>query len=285
MRIGIVNLMPDTVAYHEELAGALDCVAQRVQLSWLQLRTRPLPADVAAFVAQRYTTIKDVAAELDGLIITGAPLELVDFDEVGYWDELRAMIGAAIAGNVHTFGICWGALAIGRVLGLRKTVIEKKVSGVFATANAACELSPFVRFPETLTLPFSIRAHFDTGDVNEQLGTGRLCAVATLDSLPHAFIHTADNRHFMCLGHPEYGPNRLLNEWHRDRKKDPETKPPCGVDLTNPQAVWRGLANSIFELWVDRIAAKIAARSRAAAIAGMQRADRPRPQFTEQALQ
>lgn len=265
LRVGVINLMPDTVAYHEEFSRALQCVAHRVELCWLRLATRSYAPEALSFVEERYRLFADAMAErpLDGLIVTGAPLELVEFTEVSYWGELSGIVNRAVREKMHTFGICWGALAVGNVLGLRKTVLPAKVSGVYPALNVAGEGSPLSSLPRELELPFSIQAHFHADDVLRQRHEGKLILAATIEAIAHPFVHTADGRHFMCLGHPEYGPNRLVAEFHRDIKKNPATPPPFRVDLGSPQEQWRAAANGLFVAWVDQIAGRALGLGRA----------------------
>ncbi|WP_340679276.1 homoserine O-succinyltransferase [Paraglaciecola sp.] len=255
LNIGIVNLMPNTSVYHQEIEEALLPESSRINLHWIKLLNKSYSGKDSILLHRFYDTYQNVkeSCELDALIITGAPVELLEFKSVVYWQELKEIINSAIDEQLHTFGICWGALAIGNVLGLQKELLDKKIFGVLEAKTMSLLRDEGHGKHQSLDIPFSIQACFCQQDVEYQLRQGKLLLLACSESCPFPLLQTADQKHLMCLGHPEYGPSRLVNEWHRDKQKEPSIEPPVGVDITNQTAYWKDSSAHIFNYWLSSI--------------------------------
>lgn len=243
--------MPDTREYQQELLDILASKNDCIELHWIMLESKVYSEEYRDFIGKNYRSFHQLLEEieLDAIIVTGAPVELFEFNEINYWEELRHIIDVAIKENMFTFGICWGALAIGKVLGMEKISLDKKVFGVLQTDNVAASRSRFHQLPEKFTIPFSTRAYFAPESVAKHIAKGYIHTLAAHKDIPHAILQTTDKRHLLCLGHPEYGAHRLINEWHRDNKKQLQILPPSGLDLSAPSAHWHTFSSQLFNYW------------------------------------
>jgi homoserine O-succinyltransferase len=264
INIGIINIMPKTATYHDELLTALRQVATQAEFYWIRLQSKSYADEDLLFMNGRYQGYAELTAEinLDALIVTGAPVELLDFAAVNYWPELKHILQQAMSSNICTLGICWGALAIGQLLDLGKVELAQKVFGVFQVQSpiAAGTESQTLHRPQMM--PFSIQATFCPEDLAQQLASAKVKCLGLHPDLGGALLCSSDHRHVMCLGHPEYGPYRLLDEWRRDVARMPNLQPPSGLDIDAPEATWRDEADQMFRAWfavVQRLSVQPAA--------------------------
>ena len=255
IQIGIINIMPNSVGYHQELIKALSCVSDETNLHWIRLDSKTYDSEAEPFLCDHYRNFEAVAndTQLDALIVTGAPVETLAFDEVYYWEELHSIINTAISKDLFTLGICWGALAIGKVLGLTKMNLEDKVFGVFGHQNQVAQPHPFGELPAELTIPLSIQARFIGEQTDQQVAQGKFDTLASNPAIGHSLLQSSDKQHLLCIGHPEYGATRLIDEWKRDKQKQPKLAPPHGLDINNPEAFWRSSSDLLFKFWIDQV--------------------------------
>ncbi|MEM9482200.1 MAG: homoserine O-succinyltransferase [Cyanobacteria bacterium P01_F01_bin.116] len=255
LNIAIINLMPDLADYHQELEAYFKPFTDDVELHWLKLQTKQYATEFCHLLDTTYRdyhSLDNALPTIDGLIITGAPVELLDFEQVAYWDELNLIIRQQMANDGSLLGICWGALAVGKLLGVEKRTLSEKLSGVY-TLNHVAEQTKFQSFPPTLFMPISTRACFVDQQIKELIKRHKLKSIMQTSDNLNVVVQTTDDKHLLCLGHPEYGPMRLTNEWHRDRKKNPNTKPPIGIDPEVPDDFWRAHSKLLLNLWVENI--------------------------------
>lgn len=266
LHIAIINIMPDVEKYHGELLDALSCVADKIEVHWIRLENKSYASDSQNFLAEHYQTFHHIKNNtiLNAIIISGAPVELLDFDKIIYWQELSHIILTAFNENIFTLGLCWGALAIGQALNIEKVSCHEKVFGVFEVNNIADNDSGFRQLPQTLSVPFSIRAQFCPIDVSKHVFNGHVNVIASVKEMPHAILQTPDLRHLMCLGHPEYGAHRLIDEWNRDNNKQLQVAYPIGLDISFPEAHWRSDSFELFNYWVGLIGTSLVADRRTA---------------------
>ena len=255
IQVGIINIMPNSVGYHQELIKALSCVADDTDLHWIRLDSKTYDNEAEPFLAEHYRNFDAVSSDiqLDALIVTGAPVETLAFNEVYYWEELHGIINTAISENLFTLGICWGALAIGNVLGLTKMNLEDKVFGVFGHQNQVAQPHPFGELPAELTIPLSIQARFIAEQTDQQVAQGKFATLASNPAIGHSLLQSSDKQHLLCIGHPEYGATRLIDEWKRDKQKQPDLAPPHGLDINNPEAFWRSSSDLLLQFWIDQV--------------------------------
>lgn len=254
LRVGVINLMPRLETYEPLLAAAL--APHGVATVWIRLASHAYRSSDPRHLAERYRTWSDALAEgpLDAVLLTGAPVELLDFSAVRYWDELRAVLGDARAQGAHTLGVCWGAMALAALEGIAKISLSRKVFGAFEHPLTA----PGSRWLPTLGGRYrcaqSRHAGLDPAAVTRAEREGRVVTLAADEAAGPTLLATADGRVVMHLGHPEYEPERIAFEWARDRAAGRADVPsPTGFDAEgrSPAVPWRDHSAAFFQRWID----------------------------------
>ena len=146
IRIGILNIMPQAETYEFNLLYPLGRSILQVEPVWIRLKTHNYYSTENPHLENLYVFFEEAVAEkkLDGLILTGAPVEDIPFHEVIFWDEVCEIIDYAKMNITSTLGICWGGLAFAKFMGVEKEVYRKKIFGVLETKN----LTPIIRLQE-----------------------------------------------------------------------------------------------------------------------------------------
>ena len=202
-----------------------------------------------------YKTFDEVRdRRYDGMIITGAPVELHEFEDVDYWDELCRIMKWSTT-NVHsTLHICWGAQAgIFYHYGIQKHELPKKLSGVF-NHDVLKPSSPLVRgFDDKFWAPHSRHTTVDAADIEAD---PRLEIVAQSDEAGVYIAKSIDSRHFFVFGHPEYDTDTLRNEYNRDVNNGLDVPVPAHYfpndDPTQePVSTWRAHAQLLYTNWLN----------------------------------
>ncbi len=234
LRVGIINLMPSAEAYEPMLLEPLGAGGSWVQPVWIRLASHGYHSSDAAHLARYYRPFAEVGP-LDGLILTGAPVEELPFEEVRYFAELRGLLERA---ELPTLGLCWGGMALAYLLGIGKVVYPRKLFGVYALDR----YGPCAQ---------SRHAGLDPVQLATAQAHGQL-RVLSGDTI----LESREHRYLMHLGHPEYTPARLRFEYLRDRAAGREdVEPPHGV---GSDAAFSPLPHgyAFFAYWLAQIAAK-----------------------------
>ena len=253
LRIGILNVMPKAESYEFALLHPLGKSILQIDPVWIRLKTHSYHSSDPEHLKNHYVDFDEAIARrpLDGLILTGAPVEEIPFEEVTYWDEIRRILEFARREIPSTLGICWGGLALARQLGIEKTVYPRKLFGVFETRNLDprhrvtgemddlfwCPQSRFSGIPDDVLV-----RHRDRGAVN---------LLAYAEEAGYTIFESADHRFLMHLGHPEYDARRLVAEYLRDLQAGkPGVEPPKNLSLDNPVNRWKGQGAEFFSQWI-----------------------------------
>lgn len=255
VNVGVINLMPDLQRYHIELLDAFREFSNLINFYWIRLESKNYNIDYQEYVNSTYKTFPDLLSniDLDAIIITGAPLEQIEFHDVEYWDELQSIIAFMIRHDRCCLGLCWGGLALAKVMGIGKVRLNKKIFGVYSLINSAPIASRFSKLNAEVNMPFSIQAKLDEADVLTQVETKEMHVIAGNSNMPHSLLQSSDQRHTICLGHPEYTCERLIKEWHRDLSIGKSQNQPFNVDMINPNDYWRRDSNLLFGLWLEKL--------------------------------
>ena len=133
LRIGILNIMPNVQTYEFNLLYPLGKSILQIIPVWIKLSTHQYNSSSREHLRDLYVTFGEAVYDrpLDGLIITGAPVEELNFDKVQYWEEVQSIIQYTRKNIISTLGICWGGMALARTIGLEKEYLDKKLFGVF----------------------------------------------------------------------------------------------------------------------------------------------------------
>ena len=251
----ILNLMPTKIVTETQLLRKLSNTPLQIEVELLQTASYVGHNTDASHLTSFYTTFDRVKdRKYDGLIITGAPVENLDFQDVDYWDELCRIMEWSKT-NVHsTLHICWGAQAgLYYHHGIEKYALPKKVFGVFEHQVLKPSSPLFRGFDDYFFAPHSRYTEVHAADIKakeglELLSTSREAGVFA--------VKTEDSRQFFLLGHPEYDPDTLAKEYWRDRSKGLDIAVPAhyfpGDDpMAEPVVRWRSAGQLLYTNWLN----------------------------------
>jgi homoserine O-succinyltransferase len=254
LRLGIINVMPRAETY-EPLLRRMFEASPAPELIFLRLRSHSYSSSDPSHLARYYSMAESaLAGELDALVLTGAPVEALAFEEVRYWRELESLLRGARAAKIPTLGICWGGLALAALEGIPKVQLTQKLFGVFE-GRWLVEAHP-LRGAPGMACPQSRHASVDEHALEARARAGDLRLLVHGDGTGHTLFETTDGLATMHLGHPEYEVERLLQEWQRDReRRRTDVGAPVGVDLEHPQTTWRDASHDFMGRWLARAGA------------------------------
>ena len=251
----ILNLMPTKIVTETQLMRKLSNTPLQIQVELLQMASHTPQNTDADHLSSFYTTFDQIRdRKFDGMIITGAPVENLDFADVDYWEEL-CQIMAWTRTHVHsTLHVCWGAQAgLFFHYGIPKYTLEKKLFGVFPH-QALKKQSPLFRgFDDEFFIPHSRHTENREEDVR---GVPELELLAVSEEAGVFAVKSRDNRRFFITGHPEYDPDTLAKEYFRDvdrglpidlpRHYFPENDP-----AREPVVRWRSSGQLFYTNWLN----------------------------------
>ncbi len=261
LRVGIVNIMPRAQAYEAYLLRPLERAPHVVRPVWIRLESHTYTSSDAAHIDRHYTSFDGALADgaLDGLILTGAPVEELAFSDVRYWDELRAILSYARRAVGGSLGLCWGGLALAQLLGLEKEMFDKKLFGVFQNRTLLREHPLTHGFDDVFWCAHSRHSGIESRALEAAQESGDVRLLAHGDETGYTLFESADQRFLAHLGHPEYEAERLVHEWERDSSLGRvDVEPPRHFDVTRPVNCWRSHCTEVFTRWLDGIAKRAA---------------------------
>lgn len=254
LRVAILNLMPTKIATETQLLRVLGNSPLEVEITLLTPRTHNAKNTPQQHLLEHYCAPRAVFHQkFDGLIITGAPVELLSFEEVDYWHELQEVFDWSEQNVRSTFQICWAAQAgLYHRYRIPKYELPAKMFGVFPhTAQFANE--PILRgFDDIFYAPHSRHTEIRRSDIEQ------VAEVDILAESPEAGLYivaSKNRRQFYVTGHPEYDPQTLKTEYDRDAGKGLSIAPPRNYypndDPSQPPFVlWRSHANLFYTNWL-----------------------------------
>jgi homoserine O-succinyltransferase/O-acetyltransferase len=253
LRIGILNIMPKAQTYEFSLLQPLGRSVMQIEPVWIRLRTHTYTSSDQRHLDKLYVTFEESVARsrLDGLIVTGAPVEEIPFEEVSYWEEVRRILKYARKNVASTLGICWGGLALAKYLGIDKTAYSKKVFGVYKTVNLNRDHRITGEMDDWFWCPQSRHSGIEDDVLERERDNGNINLLAHAEDTGYVIFESSDTRFLIHLGHPEYDPARLVEEYNRDLAKGrADVDPPKNVDMENPVNLWRSHRTEFFTQWI-----------------------------------
>lgn len=255
LRIVILNLMPKKIETETQLLRLLGNSPLQVDIELLQTRSHTSTHTPSAHLLKFYRYFDDIKDEIfDGMIITGAPVEQMAFEEVDYWDELAQIMEWSKKNVYSTLHICWGAQAgLYHHYGIHKYALDEKMFGIFEH-RLLLENHPITRgFDEVFNVPHSRHTQILRRDIE------RFPELEILAASPRAGVYMVgrrDGRQFFITGHAEYDRETLDGEYKRDLAKGekiamPENYYPNNDPKNRPVYSWRGHANLLFCNWLN----------------------------------
>lgn len=255
LKIAILNLMPLKIMTETDLLRLLSNSPLQIELDLLDIdghESKNTPKEHIDMFYKRFDDIKN--DNYDGFIITGAPVEKVDFNEVDYWDNLTEIFDWAKRHVTSTLYICWAALAgLYYHYGIPKHLLSRKLSGVFA-CTALDQKNPIFRgFDDMFYVPHSRFSEVRRSDIEKVEG---LSIISEGDDCGVYMVMARGGREFFITGHSEYSPGTLDFEYHRDLEKGMNPAVPRNYYIddnpANPPLVrWRSHANLLFTNWLN----------------------------------
>ncbi len=255
LRVLILNLMPTKVATETQIMRKLSNTPLQIEVELLRTKSHEASHVSAGHLETFYRTFEDIQDEhFDGLIITGAPVELLEFEEVDYWDELCRIMDWSSTHVHSTLHICWGAQAgLYHHYGIPKYRLSAKASGVFEHRLVKPK-SPLVRgLDDRFFAVHSRNTEVRAADVE---AVPELEIVAVSDEVGLYVVKSTDSRRFFVFGHPEYDRDTLKLEYERDlgRGINPEIPAnyfPNDDPSQPPRNVWRSQAQLLYTNWLN----------------------------------
>ncbi|GAB4567900.1 MAG: homoserine O-succinyltransferase [Anaerolineales bacterium] len=263
LRVAILNLMPTKVVTETQLLRLLSNSALQVEVTLLHTATYESKNTDADHLLNHYLTFEDVKHEkFDGLIVTGAPVEQMPFEEVDYWKELTQIFDWAETNVESTFYICWGAqAALYHKYGIPKYQLPRKMFGVFehrlvnrTLRHAQGSASSLLRgFDDIFLAPHSRHTEIRREDIEK---VNEIQVLAESDEAGVYIAASQDGRHIFITGHSEYDPLTLKAEYDRDASRGlpihiPKNYYPNDDPSQEPIVRWRGHANLLFSNWLN----------------------------------
>jgi homoserine O-succinyltransferase len=251
--------MPRLESYEPSLESLLSRGGHPVELAWIRLATHVYSSSRPEHLAARYTSYAAAldAGPLDGLVLTGAPIEHLPLSQVRYWPELSELLDHARDQLGGTLGLCWGAMALAERLGLRREHYARKVFGLFDHGVSRQGAALLGLSGSTFACPQSRFAGFSFDEVARAEAEGQIVGVGASPEAGPTLICSVDGRVVMHLGHPEYEPRRLGDEWRRDRAAGrTDVDPPRNYDAERdlPASDWRDDSTRFVSAWLDGVA-------------------------------
>jgi homoserine O-succinyltransferase len=256
LRIGILNIMPRADTYEFNLLFPLGRSILQIIPVWLRLESHAYHSTDKAHLDKLYISFQQAIEQqaLDGLILTGAPVEKHEFEQVTYWDEIQEIVAYAWEHIPSTLGLCWGGLALARWLGMEKVRFDEKLFGVFETRRLVRDHPIAGDLDDIFWCPQSRYCGIPDDVLERERDAGRLNLLAASEPTGYTIFETVDHRLLMHLGHPEYNSGRLIAELERDRAQGLTDVPaPANFDPDHPVNRWRSHRNEFFNAWIKYV--------------------------------
>lgn len=255
LRIGIVNLMPTKIATETQLLRLLGNTPLQLQISLLRMGSHDSRNTSSDHLDAFYTTFDEAGGEnFDGLIITGAPIEKLPFEEVDYWPELVEVMDWSVDHAFSTLHVCWGAQAgLYRHHGVPKHPLPEKMFGVFQHEVLNPNSRILSGFDSVFPAPHSRHTEVRVEDI-ERANDLEVLAISREAGV--YLTGTTDGRQLYVTGHPEYDAGTLAAEYWRDHDRGLDTPvprhyfPDDDPDRT-PLVTWRSHAHLLYANWLN----------------------------------
>lgn len=255
LKVVIINLMPTKIATETQILRLLGNSPLQVDITLLHMASHLSKNTSADHLLDHYATFDEIINDkYDGMIITGAPVEQLPFEEVDYWPELTRVMDWAETNVESALYICWGAqAALYHLFGIPKYDLDQKMFGVFDHKVISKNEKLLRGFDDHFFAPHSRHTEVRAEDINKN---PNLRILAESDEAGVYIARSVKGRHFFITGHSEYDPHTLKGEYDRDRNKGltinvPQNYYPADDPSKEPVVQWRGHANLLFSNWLN----------------------------------
>lgn len=255
LRIVILNLMPLKVTTETDLIRLLSNTPLQIEINFMKLRSHTPKNTPIEHMMMFYKDFETLSKQnFDGMIITGAPVEQMEFADVLYWDEIARIFDWAHSHVTSTLYICWAAQAgLYYFHGIPKYPLPKKMFGIFPQKPITAHVPIFRGFDDVFFMPQSRHTEVRREDIERH---SELTILAESQESGVGMVMARGGRDLFVTGHLEYAPNTLDNEYKRDFGKRDDVELPRHYYLNNdpaqgPLVTWRAHANLLFCNWIN----------------------------------
>ena len=255
LKIVILNLMPLKITTETDLIRLLSNTPLQMEVSFMKLKShtpKNTPIEHMMMFYRDFEKMRD--DKFDGMIITGAPVEQLDFEDVNYWDEITGIFAWARNHVTSTIYICWAAQAgLYYHYGIPKYPLSKKMFGVFRQHTLCPHLPIFRGFDDVFYMPHSRHTEVRKEDI---LANPELTLIAESPENGVSMVMARGGREFFITGHMEYASNTLDIEYKRDKGIRDDVDMPVNYYRDNnpanePLVTWRAHANLLYHNWIN----------------------------------
>ena len=255
LKIVILNLMPLKVTTETDLIRLLSNTPLQIDITFMKLKShtsKNTPIEHMMAFYKDFDSMKD--DKFDGMIITGAPVETYEYEEVNYWDEITEIFKWTRTHVTSTLYICWAAQAgLYYNYGIKKYALEKKMFGVFKQYPLHPLLPIFRGFDDFFYMPHSRHTEIREEEI---IRNKELTLIANSPESGVSMVMARNGREFFITGHLEYSPDTLDKEYRRDIDKRDDVEMPVNYYIDNnpvnkPLVTWRSHANLMFCNWIN----------------------------------
>lgn len=255
LKILLLNLMPTKIVTETQFSRLLGNSPLQVELTLLKTSSHESKNTSKEHMIAFYKTFDEIKHEkFDGMVVTGAPVEHLDFEDVDYWTELTSIFDWAKTNVFSSVFICWGAQAgLYYYYGIKKIMFNEKLSGIYKHTITDTKSMLVRGFDDEFFAPHSRHSGIDK---NEVLAEKSLKILAESEDAGVYLIKSTDNSQVFITGHAEYDANTLKTEYERDKNlglnpKIPANYFPDDDDSKQPIVNWRSHANLLFYNWLN----------------------------------
>ena len=259
LRIALLNLMPKKIQTENQFARLIGATPLQINLSLIRMSEHQTKTTAAEHMAAFYRPFAEVIEsgdKFDGLIITGAPIEHLAFEDVTYWGELRQVMDWTQTHVQSTFGVCWGGMAmINHFHGVEKHLLKAKAFGCFRHQNLT-PTSPYLRgFSDDFIIPVSRWTEMREAEIATAAGLKTLLGS---DEVGPCLVEDTSHRALYIFNHFEYDSDTLKQEYDRDTAADTPINVPLNYypdddPSRKPLNRWRSHAHLLYGNWVNEI--------------------------------
>ncbi|SEO27510.1 homoserine O-succinyltransferase [Salinihabitans flavidus] len=259
LRIALLNLMPKKIQTENQFARLIGATPLQIEFSLIRMtehKTRNTAAEHMESFYRPFSEVKASGEKFDGLVITGAPIEHLPFDEVTYWDELCEVFDWTQTHVQSTFGVCWGGMAmINYFHGVKKHILDQKAFGCYRHRNMA-PASPYLSgFSDDCVIPVSRWTEMRQEEIDAVPG---LVTLLSSSEVGPCLVEDAAHRALYIFNHLEYDRDTLKQEYDRDAASGAAVKVPINYYPDDdpscpPLNRWRSHAHLLYGNWISEI--------------------------------
>lgn len=255
LKIAILNLMPLKITTETDLIRLLSNTPLQIEVSFMKLKSHTPKNTPIEHMMMFYRDFEEMRHEkYDGMIVTGAPVEQLDFEDVNYWDEVTDIFAWARTHVTSTLYICWAAQAgLYFHYGIPKYPLQKKMFGIFPQYTLNPQLPIFRGFDDVFEMPHSRHTEIHREDI---LAHPDLQLIAESPESGVSMVMARGGREFFITGHLEYAPDTLDREYRRDKDVRDDVDMPINYYRNDdpeqgPKVTWRAHANLLYSNWIN----------------------------------